>query len=114
MSQKVSYRIFAVLTIFAILLISCSGGSSNKLIGTWEYKEPTSGLTIQATFTKDKVTITGGGTTMLDSAYTYVDSKTIKFVDPTTKQEQSVNYSISGSELTISFAGQSLKMIKVK
>ncbi len=114
MSQKVTYRIVTVLAIFAILLAGCSGGNTNKLIGKWEYKEPTSGVTAQIEFTKDKITITAAGNTLLETPYTYVDSKTIKVTDPTTKEVVESSYSINGDKLTFSFMGQSLDLTKVK
>ena len=114
MSNKATYRFVTVLAIFAILLTSCGGGNTNKLIGKWEYKEPTTGMTVQVEFTKDKITITAAGNTLLETPYTYVDSKTIKVTDPTSNQVVESSYSISGDKLTFSFMGQNLDLTKVK
>jgi len=113
MSQKVSYRLLAVLAVFAILLAGCSGGG-NKLIGKWEYKEPTSGMTVNLEVTKDKLTFSSLGQSLMEVGYTYVDKDTIKVKDPDTGEEQETGYTLNGDTLTIDFGGTQINFTKVK
>ena len=114
MSQKVSYRLLAVLAVFAILLAGCGGGSANKLIGKWEYKEPTLGMTITLEFTKDKLSISVPGEDAQVTSYTYVDKDTVKVKNPDTGTEEEASYSINGDVLTFDFSGTKIDFTKVK
>jgi hypothetical protein len=113
MSPKITYRVLTVMAVFAILLTSCGGGSTNKLIGKWEYKEPTSGMSIVMEFTKDNINMTAAGQSQ-DIAYTYVDSDTIKVNDPDGGTEEEVSYTLDGDTLTMDFGGEKVEFTKVK
>lgn len=113
MLKNVSFRVMAVSAILAMLLIGCSGGSSNKLIGNWEGQISMAGqsLTVQVEFTKDKINITTpAGTQSID--YTYVDSKTIKATNPLTNQVETETYTLSGNKLSFTILGQTIELTK--
>lgn len=114
MSHKVTYRLLTLLAVFAILLTGCGGGSNNKLLGKWEYKEPTTGMTISMEFTKDTINISAAGVTAQETSYTYVDSDTIKVKDPDSGTEEEVTYAINGDVLTFDFGGEKVDFTKVK
>jgi hypothetical protein len=116
MSHKRTYRFMAVIAVLAILLASCGGGSSgaDKLIGNWEYKEPTSGMSIILTITKDKLSfsVAGLGDEAVD--YTYVDEDTLKVKSADGAEEEEVSYTLKGDVLTLDMEGEMVEFTKVK
>lgn len=113
MSRKVTNRLITTLAIFAILLTAC-GGSSNKLIGEWEYVEPTSGMTITVEFTKDTISFSALGMDPIEATYTLIDDNTIKVLDPDSGDEEETTYKVDGDKLTIDFGGETVEFTKTK
>ena len=104
MLPKRTCRFMVVWAVLAILLTGCGGNGSNadQLIGDWEYKEPTSGMIVTLTITRDKLSFSAVGLGADSVDYTYVDSDTLK-VKGVNGEEGEINYTLKGDVLTINF-----------
>ena len=106
MERKVTHGIWISLVIFFLLPSACGSSGNNKLIGKWEHKEPTSGVTVILEFAKDKLSFSAEGVTPAGTSYTYVDEDTIKVRNPDTGLEVETSYAVRGDKLTIAFIGE--------
>ena len=107
MLQKVSYRMLAYFAIISILLTGCGGSNKgNKLVGKWEHREPSSGITVMLEFTKNKLSFSAAGVDPAETSYIYVDEDTIKVRNPDTGADVETSYSIDGDRLMIAFSGE--------
>jgi hypothetical protein len=109
MEKKVTYRVLSTLAIFTLLLSACGGGdSSNKLIGKWEHKEPSTGIIVMLEFTKNKLSFSAEGVDPAQTSYTYVDEDTIKVRNPDTGVDVETSYTIDNDRLRIDFGTEGM------
>ena len=99
-----------VVVALVVFLLLGGGGIDSNLVGTWEYTEPTSGMSIVYIFNSDG-SLEMGMDNMTQEIGTWRVSGGQLCME-SLGQETCGSYSIDGNQLTLSFQGQTMTFYK--
>jgi uncharacterized protein (TIGR03066 family) len=118
MNTKLSWRVIGIFTILMISLTAC--GSANlqeEIIGKWEIRDETMGVTMVFDFQEDGALIIWLEGVPISGSYTWLDDTTVQMTMMITEQSQDITgeAKIRGDQLTITTdQGESETLTRVK
>ena len=104
MNTKLSARLWGVFAILIILLTACSSANlQEKIIGQWEIRDETLGITMIFEFQEDENLIIWLEGIPISGSYTWLDDTTIQMILLITEESQNITgeVKIKGDQLTI-------------
>jgi hypothetical protein len=114
--------IIAIIVIIVILFLLIGGGSDSRFVGTWEYSEPTTGMTFGYVFngdgslevTSDYGSFKVGKWRVSGNQLCFEADESFSTVTTGLFEEQCINYSFSsdGRQLTITSSGVPMTFTK--
>lgn len=104
MNIKLSARLLGVFAILIILLTACSSANlQEEIIGQWEIRDETLGITMVFKFQEDENLIIWLEGVPISGSYTWLDDTTIQMTMMITEESQDITgeVEIQGDQLTI-------------